>query len=101
MNIEIIPVGTRVLVETEPPEEKTKGGIIRLQSTRDQQQASTTRGEILAMGDDAFCEIEKGSGRPEVGDQVYMARYAGMGLEEDNLRIVEDNDIVAVLENRK
>ncbi len=100
MDTKITPVGTRVLVETEEIEEKTAGGIIRPQQSMDQLKASTTRGKILAMGSDAFCELEKGAKKPTVGDEIYMARYAGLPLGEENLRIVEDDDILAVLENK-
>ena len=98
---DIIPIGTRLLIETEVVEEKTEGGIFLPDSIRDQQNVAATKGKILAMGDDAFCELEEGSGRPEVGDRVIMARYAGLVLEDEKLRICEDEDIVAVLRSEE
>ena len=96
-DIKIIPIGPHVLVETEVVDEKTKGGIYIPDKVRDQQNVAATKGKILALGDDAFCEIEKESGMPQIGDRVIMARYAGMPLEDGNLRICEDGDIVAVI----
>ena len=94
---DIIPIGTRLLIEAEVVAEKTDGGIILPDKTRDQQNVAATKGKILAMGDDAFCEIKIDSGKPEVGDRVIFARYAGLEMEDENLRICEDEDIVAVL----
>ena len=98
---EIIPIGTRLWIETDVVEEKTEGGIFLPDSVRDQQSVAATRGKILAMGDDAFCELEEGSNTPEVGDRVIMARYAGLELENENQRLVEDDDIVAVLRSEE
>lgn len=98
---EIIPIGTRLLIETEVVAEKTDGGIWLSDKTRDQQNVAATKGKILAMGDEAFCELEEESGKPEVGDRVIFARYAGLEIEDGKLRICEAVDIVAVLRNKK
>jgi len=98
---DIIPIGTRLLVETEVVAEKTPGGIHLPDSVRAQQNVAATKGKILAMGDDAFCELEEGSNKPEVGDRIIIARYAGLVLEDENQRLVEDGDIVAVIRSKE
>ena len=101
MDSEIIPIGIRLLIETEVVAEKTDGGIFLPDKIRDQQNVAATKGKILAMGDDAFCELEEGSAIPELGDRVIFARYAGLEMEDGKLRIVEDEDIVAVLRSKE
>ena len=101
MDSEIIPIGTRLLIETEVVAEKTDGGIFLPDKIRDQQNVAATKGKILAMGDDAFCEIKIKSGKPEIGDRVIFARYAGLEMEDGKLRICEAEDIVAVIRSEK
>lgn len=98
---EIIPIGTRLLIETDVVKKETKGGIQLPDSYIQQQNVAATKGTILAMGDDAFCEIEQDSEAPVVGDRVIFARYAGLEMEDGKLRICEDDDIVAVLRSEE
>lgn len=97
----IVPVDVKVLVKPKPVEEKTAGGIIRPDIVRDKEKYATTDCEVIAVGDNAFQEWGDAATKPKEGDIVVTAQYAGLnkrGADECDYRIVNDEDIIAVLE---
>lgn len=102
------PIGYRVLLEPEKVEEKV-GNILMPDEVRDQKQFRQSRGVIVAMGDLAFTKGNpKGaeylvlSPRPKVGDTVLYREYAGYAFKDEEgnpFTMVDDDEIMAVIEN--
>ena len=89
MNIQ--PLGDRVLVEPAPAEEKTSSGIIIPDTAKEKPQ----RGTVVAVG----------AGTPDnpmtvkAGDQVLYGKYAGTELsyEGKDYLIMRESDILAII----
>lgn len=95
----IIPADVKVLVLPDPVEEKTAGGIILADTTKEKQQYATTKGTLIALGANAFKEWGAGNG-PKPGDRIVTAQYAGLNIEGDDgkkYRVCNDEDIIAKL----
>lgn len=95
----IVPLDLRVLVKPDPVEEKSKGGIIIPDKTRDKEKFATVRARLIAAGPNAFKEWGTGNG-PSPGDHVLVAQYAGSTIKGDDGEdyvIMNDGDICAVL----
>jgi chaperonin GroES len=91
------PLGDRVVVKPLGREEMTKSGIVLPDTAKEKPQ----RGTIVAAGDGR--RDDDGDRIPldvEVGDQVLFAKYAGteFKLEDDELLILSEKDILAVIE---
>jgi len=94
----IDPVEYKCVVELDPIEEKTSGGIFLPQDNRDRSQMASTEGTLIAIGGNAF-EDWKGR-KPLEGDRVMINKYAGITREADptdRIRVVNDKDIVAIV----
>lgn len=91
------PLDHRVLVRRKRTEEKTKGGIILPDEMRNKQDMAEMEVEIVKLGETAFQALYV---KPERGDIVYIARYAGSDQKnKDDVyehRIVNDGDIVGI-----
>jgi chaperonin GroES len=102
--IEIMPMEFNVVVRPDKPEQKTAGGILLPESTRDANQLAADEGELVAVSPHAFSYAEwpEGARKPQVGDRVVFARYAGVLRKgksgADDHRIIKDKDIMAVIE---
>lgn len=92
------PMDVKVLVKPDPVEEVTKGGIILADTTKDKQKYAATRGTLAAIGPNAF--LEWGSGpKPEAGDRILFAQYAGSRFKGDDGEewvLMNDEDVIAV-----
>lgn len=102
-NSGIVPLDVRVLVKPDKVEEKTKGGIILPDQHKDQQKWATVKGTLVAVGTNAWIEASASNGfiPPKPGARVLFAKYGGVNLEGtdgDEYRIMNDEDIVAKLE---
>ena len=91
------PLGDRVVVKPLGREEMTKSGIVLPDTAKEKPQ----RGTIIAAGEGR--RDDDGDRIPldvEVGDQVLFAKYAGteFKLEDDDLLILSEKDILAVVE---
>lgn len=92
------PAGYRLLLEMEEVAEKTAGGIILAQQTKDADEAANQFGKVVAIGEFAFKEYADGKGAwCKVGDTVTITKYAGK-VEIDRAtgkkyRVVNDIDI--------
>ena len=102
----IIPVEYKVLIKPEIVDSKSDGGIYFPDVTRDREQSSVDRGEIISHGNGFFKTTngELPGPRPKVGDTVIFNRYAGSliriknkdGVHEE-FRLCNDKDICAIL----
>lgn len=108
--MKIKPVGFKVLVEVSPVEEKSPGGIITsLPNELERERKGRDVGKILAFGPICFqgyadCKTPADWG-VKIGDLVEFNRYDGKETrmaevcpEMKNYRYINDNDIIAVIE---
>ena len=91
------PLGDRVLVKREDAEEKTSGGIIIPDTSKEK----PSKGSVVAVGDGA--RDEKGNIIPmslKVGDKVFFTKWGGTEIKVDNeeLLIMKESDILAIIE---
>ncbi len=97
----IAPAGHRVLIKPEKIEEITKGGIVIPQDAQDQEQFAVENGEVIEIGKEAWSlDTHKGKWA-KVGDKIAFARYGGKvmeGKDGEHYRLMNDEDILAVLE---
>lgn len=98
------PVGHRVLIKPDKVEETTKGGIILAPSLVNQEKNAQERGTVVAIGSSCWDTFGDGTPWCAVGQLVYYPKYSGMKVKETEdsdefLVIVNDEDIVAVIEN--
>lgn len=80
------PFGGRVLVQLRRLPQKTKGGIVLVEDTRDTAKWNNQVGKIVALGPLAFRNRETGEPWPEgvwaaVGDYVRLPRWDGDRVE--------------------
>ncbi len=88
------------VVDLDPIEQKTAGGIIKPQERVERDQASMTRATVRAVGSEAFSEVAEGGRIPKPGDRVLVKKYAGtfLGSPDDTLRVVNDREILCIIE---
>lgn len=96
------PMEFNVVVEMDPVEEKTAGGIILPISKTDRDELATEEGRLVALSPHAFTYADwpESETPPSAGDRVLIARYAGAIHKRGGktFRILKDKDIVAVIE---
>lgn len=101
-NSGLVPLEFFVVVELDPTEERTAGGIILPTTVKDQDKLSTQEGTLVAVSPHAFTYADgwpEGS-KPELGQRVLFKRYAGALHERDGrtYRLLNDKDLVAIVE---
>lgn len=89
--VNIKPLGTRVLIEAQEAETKTAGGIIIPDSAKEKPQ----KGKVVAVGSgtqDEKMELK-------VNDQVLYGKYAGTELSVDgnDYLIMNQSDVLAIV----
>lgn len=98
-----------VVVELDPPETVTKGGIIILESVKEREELATEEGTLVAVSPVAFTYANwpEEARIPQVGDRVMVKRYDGIlrkrkieGVER-SYRIIPDKSLVAVIEGEE
>ena len=92
------PLGDRVVVQPTPREEMTKSGIVLPDTAKEKPQ----EGKVIAAGPGRL--TDEGKREPmdvKEGDTVLYAKYAGteFKIEGDELLIVSQKDILAIVEN--
>lgn len=80
------PFGGRVLIQLRRLPQKTKGGIVLVEDTRDTAKWNNQVGKVVALGPLAFCNRETAEPWPEgawakVGDYVRLPRWDGDRVE--------------------
>lgn len=92
------PLDVKVLVKPIPVEQKTAGGIILADTTREREKYATTKGTLIAAGPNAFAEWGEGNA-PPVGSVVMYAQYAGRSFKADGgdeFWVMNDEDVIGV-----
>ncbi len=89
MNIK--PLSDRVLIEPNPAEEKTAGGLFIPDTAKEKPLA----GKVLAVGP-GTSEVKM---EVKVGDQVLYGKYAGteVNFDSKDLIIMKQSDILAII----
>jgi chaperonin GroES len=94
------PLGTRVLVLPDDPDERSKGGII----IPDVAKERPARGTVIAVGPGMLMKNGERWPMPVVpGEKVFYSKYAGQDVKLDDVwyRVLRDDDLYAVLEEDK
>jgi chaperonin GroES len=94
----IQPVEYKVLVRPEVVEERSSGGIILPETTREQQNLAQVKATLIAVGGNAFEDFLPP--KPVIGQIIFVAKYAGVRVQgEDGVQyqIVADKDIAAII----
>ncbi len=93
------PKGWKILVAMPVVKEKTKGGIILTDLSKDSQAYLNSVGQIIAMGEECYSDRKK----PwcKVGDWVIFGRYAGarISVQKVKMLLLNDDEIIATLES--
>ena len=95
------PTGWRIVLLPYRGAEKSKGGILLSDQTREKQQITTVCAYVLAVGPLAYkdeAKFPEGAWCKE-GDWIIFGRYAGarVGLDGGEIRIINDDEVLAVI----
>jgi chaperonin GroES len=97
MDINLKPLGDRLVVKPKEREETTASGIILPETAKEKPQ----EGEVLAVGpgrrDDDGKRVEMDV---SVGDTILYAKYAGteIKVQDEKLLILKESDVLAIVE---
>lgn len=95
----LYPIEYKVIVKPDAVEERSAGGIILV--TNDRSEWEVQEGVIDALSPHAFSYAEwpEGARKPQVGDRVMFAKFAGALIDRNGVkwRILNDKDIQAII----
>lgn len=96
----INPVQYQVLVKPVEVDEKTAGGIILPEATKEKDDHASDEGKLIAMAAAAFkFDANAEANAPDVGAHVVFARFAGKRIKGNDgveYRLMNDKDVIAV-----
>ncbi|CVI70179.1 MULTISPECIES: co-chaperone GroES [unclassified Alistipes] len=89
--MKVKPLSDRVLIQPNPAEEKTAGGLIIPDTAKEKPLA----GKVIAVGP-GTSEVKM---EVKVGDEVLYGKYAGQEISIDgtDYLIMKQNDILAII----
>ena len=93
--VNIQPLGDRVLVRRDESEEVTSGGIVLPDAAQDK----PSRGEVISVGNGRLLDDgTRGKLQVKAGDHVLFNSYAGESFEigDEELMLMREEDILAV-----
>lgn len=90
------PLGDRVVIKQLEAEEKTKGGIILTNQSKEKPQEA----EVIEVGPGATVDGKLVPMQVKSGDKVIYSKYAGteVKIEGEEYIIVKESDILAIVE---
>ena len=100
-------VGDKIVVKPVKSERVSPGGIVMPETDAKKRDMAAIKAEICDIGPLAFEAEKKHEQRfgtsvliPQVGHRIMMGRYAGYEVKEgdETYRIIDDEDVTAVLE---
>jgi chaperonin GroES len=102
--MKIKAVGHRVIVQPDPVEEVSKGGIV-LAVDHKREIRAADKGTVIQVGEMAWKNDLYGYGKPgwepwcKAGDRVFFARYAGKGFKDGqkDYIVLNDEDIQCLI----
>lgn len=96
------PVGWFLLVKPYQLEEKSKGGIVLVQESKEYDDAACFVGQVVSVGPEAYSDSRYNGARwCAPGDYVLYASHAGQKVklrgsaEEEKYLIIKDSDVRA------
>jgi len=99
------PTGFRIVLFPLLLEKKTKGGLHLTDETIAEAQVATNVCKVLRVGPEAYKDKERFPNKAwcKEGDWVLITKYAGsrIRIEGGELRIVNDDEILAVIDHPK
>jgi co-chaperonin GroES (HSP10) len=97
------PSGYRILCAIPEVEEKTEGGILKADITRQNEELLATALFVLKVGPDAYADKKRFPNGPwcKEGDFIIVRPHAGSRLKihGTELRIINDDSVEAVVED--
>ena len=97
------PKGYKLLIALPETEEKTEGGIIKVQSTIDLEETGSIVGFVMKIGSDAFADEKRFPSGPycKEGDFILMRAYSGtrFKVHGKEFRLINDTSVEAVVED--
>jgi len=97
------PKGWRMLIAIPEAEEKTAGGILKADVTKDIENTSTVIGLVLEMGSECYADEERFGDTPwcKAGDFVLIGAYKGVRfrIHGKEFRIINDDTVQAVVDD--
>lgn len=99
----IHPTAYNVLVEPREVQEKTAGGLIIPDQTKEKEGFARTEGVLVEASPMAFAWVDwpEGGVKPEVGQRVMFAKYNATevsGIDGKKYWLMKDESIVATVE---
>ena len=94
--MKLVPLGDRVVIKALVAEETTKSGIVLPGQAKEKPQQA----EVVAVGPAGVIDGKEVTMQVKPGDKIIYSKYSGteVELEEENLIIVKQSDILAVIE---
>lgn len=94
--MKLTPLADRVILKMVETEETTKGGIILTGSAKEKPSVA----EVISVGPGGMVDGKEVVMNVKVGDKVITSKYAGtqVKLDGDEVTIVRQNDILAIVE---
>ena len=97
--------GFHVLVRPVSIKEKTKGGILLPNSTKDDMSYLTTIGQVIKIGDLAYNDNEKFPKGPwcQLGGYICYAKHAGQKIQYKNVKMIllYDDQVIMKVQDPK
>lgn len=96
IEMKLVPLGDRVVLQQLDAEETTKSGIV----LPGQAQEKPQQAEVIAVGPGGMVDGKEVKMEVKVGDKVIYSKYSGtdVKLEDNEYVVVRQNDIVAIVE---
>lgn len=94
------PLEYYILVKLDKVEERTKGGIILIEETREREAMAQASGILVAVGPLAFMYDVENDVMPRIGERVAFPKYSGTkapSKDGEEYRILKDGDLLAIL----
>lgn len=102
-NTGITPAGFQVLLEVVDVPEKTSGGIILADETKDIQKHAASVCKVIALGPDAYKNEHKFPSGPycSEGDFILLNKYSGKICKTagKDLRLINDDEVCGTVES--
>ena len=94
--MKLVPLGDRVVIKALVAEETTKSGIVLPGQAKEKPQQA----EVIAVGPGSVVDGKEVKMQVKEGDKIIYSKYSGteVKLEDEDLIIVKQSDILAIIE---
>ncbi len=97
------PSGYKILIALPEVDEKTEGGIIKAQQTKQLEEVGSIVGFVMKLGPDAYQDKEKFPNGPycKEGDFILMRSYSGtrFSIHDREFRLINDDSVEAIIDD--